>query len=463
MTTFSELLYTKELLDLINKAGYHKPTDIQASAIPLILEGRSLVGAAPTGTGKTAAYVLPVVEMCQQHPQLVDEDGTVLPRVLLIAPTRELARQLWQQMDFFGRPLDLSVALISGGESLQDQNKMLLQGADCLVATPGRLLEILHRDGHFLDTIQCLILDEADRLLDLGFSDDLKRILKCLPKQHQSLLFSATYNQDVKELAEHLIPNAVYLGQALANRTAANVKQWLHPVDHQDKAAATLTLLQDNQWRQTLVFTKTKKGAEACLKHLLDSGINADLLHGDRKAHERRRVMQNFQQGNLTVLVATDVAARGLDIQHLPAVINHDLPPVAEDYIHRVGRTGRAGEQGIAISLVAAHEIDTLGKIENLLGYRLVREELIGHVANHRVPETKIARQGRKNTGQGQNRKGTSNKDHQETVGDRKATAKNNRQGTNKNKSAPKLTQKVAKNGNALFQGRKKITQRSID
>ena len=460
MTSFSDLLYTRELLALIQQAGYRQPTDIQASAIPLVLEGRSLVGAAPTGTGKTAAYVLPVIEMCHQHPQLVDEDDTVLSRVLLIAPTRELAHQLWQQMDFFGRPLDLSVALISGGESLQDQNATLIAGADCLIATPGRLLEILHRDPHFLDHIQCLILDEADRLLDLGFSDDLKRILKCLPKQHQSLLFSATYNQDVKALAEHLIPNAVYLGQALANRTATNVTQILYPVDHQDKAAATLTLLEDNRWRQTLVFTKTKKGAEACLKHLLDNNVSADLLHGDRKPHERRRVMQSFKQGKLAVLVATDVAARGLDIQHLPAVINHDLPPVAEDYIHRVGRTGRAGDQGLAISLVAAHECDTLTKIESLLGYCLPRQDLIGHVPNHRVPETKIQRVKKPNRTKPGSSSEASNAEGKTKTGSQSAAL---HPAKNKHGKKAKHGKKVAKNGNALFQNRKNITKRSID
>lgn len=452
MTRFNDLLFTRELLDMIQRSGFIQPTDIQANAIPIILRGESLVGAAPTGTGKTAAYLLPVIELLHQHPQLVDQDDTVLPRVLLLAPTRELARQLFQQTQYFSQLLDLNISLISGGESLQTQNNALIKGADCLVATPGRLLEILHRDPMFLDTVQCLILDEADRLLDLGFADDLKRIFKCLPKQHQSLLFSATYNQDVRELAEHLIPDAVYIGQASANRTAEQVTQRLHPVDHQDKSAATLTLLQDNNWTQVLIFTKTKKGAKHCLDYLLNNNIDADILHGDRKPQERRSVMERFRRNQLTVLVATDVASRGLDIEHLPVVINHDLPPVAEDYIHRVGRTGRAGDSGIAISLVAAHEVDTLAKIETLLGYSLKREDLIGHVPNHRVPETRPALS--KTNKRGKPAKHL--KSSQQPPANQKKVA------SNKSEKS-KRPAKVAKNGNALFSGRKNITRRSID
>ncbi|MDF1763705.1 MAG: DEAD/DEAH box helicase, partial [Oleibacter sp.] len=379
MTQFSQLISEPALLKRLQGLGYVEPTPIQEAAIPHILAGENLMAAAPTGTGKTAAFVLPVLQLLMSHERPMENDY-VFPRVLVIAPTRELAQQLAKDIREYGRNSDQRCLLLCGGQKGQELGDKIARGGDIVVGTPGRLFELIQQDVVDMSYLQCLILDEADRLLDLGFADDLKRIIALLPDTRQNLMFSATFDDAVRQLAGKLMPGAIELGQKEANRTNVNVRQWLVPVDHHDKGNATVTLLKENRWRQVMVFTKTKKGADALTVQLKQEGFQVAVLHGDKRQSERDEILNAFRDGKLRVLVTTDVASRGIDIENLPAVVNHDLPPVAHDYIHRIGRTGRAGEKGIAISLVAAHEIDTLTAIETLIGRALPRQDLIGHV-----------------------------------------------------------------------------------
>ena len=460
MSGFRHLLQDQAILQRIERMGYREPTPIQEAAIPHILEGKNLMAAAPTGTGKTAAFMLPVLELLGLSPRVSDEDGYVFPRVLLIAPTRELAQQLVTVFRDYGRNTGMRCLLVCGGLNPREVNERLQQGGDIVVATPGRLYELMTQDRIELDHLKCLILDEADRLLDLGFADDLQLIVRRLPRERQNLLFSATFDKAVRTLANELMPGAIELGQKDANRASTSVRQWLIPVDHSDKGDATVTLLKENRWPQVMVFTKTKKGADGLTEQLKREGLQAEVLHGDKAQAERNRILDAFRERKLRILVATDVAARGIDIEHLPAVINHDLPPVALDYIHRIGRTGRAGEKGIAISLVAAHEVDTLTAIETLIGRVLPREDLIGHVPNHRVPET----------GPGK-KPGTR---RPEKKGSKKAKAAASApapvekgplsNGNVKKKPARPAPEKApAGRGGNMLSGRKKVTRRTID
>ena len=463
MSEFFQLLSSQALLQRIGKLGYHTPTPIQDAAIPHILRGDDLMAAAPTGTGKTAAFMLPVLEMLEAHPRIEDEDGYILPRLLIIAPTRELAQQLAANFRDYGRNCGQKCLLLCGGQRPRDLHEKLRQGADAVVATPGRLYELMLHNQVDMDYLQCLILDEADRLLDLGFADDLQRIVKRLPEKRQNLLFSATFDKAVRTLATELMPNAIELGQKDANRASTNVRQWLHPVDHSDKGHAVTTLLQDNRWPQAMVFTKTKKGADKLTEQLKAANIQADVLHGDKNQTERNEILDAFRAHNLRVLVTTDVASRGIDIEHLPVVINHDLPPVAHDYIHRIGRTGRAGEKGIAISLVAAHEVDTLSEIETLIGRVLPREDLIGHVPSHNVPETGPGKLSRKKQpiGRGKANQASSNPNNPTP---NKAGPKSIPRANRAKEKPPAPVAKEPKGrGGSMFSGKKKITRRSID
>ena len=455
MSGFRHLLQDSAILQRIEKLGYRTPTPIQEAAIPHILEGKNLMAAAPTGTGKTAAFMLPVLELLGYHPRPEDEEGYIFPRVLLIAPTRELAQQLIGVFRDYGRNTGQRCLLACGGQNPREVNEKLQQGADIVVATPGRLYELMTQDRIELDYLQCLILDEADRLLDLGFADDLKRIVARLPDARQNLLFSATFDKAVRELATELMPGAIELGQKDANRASTAVRQWLVPVDHQDKGDATVTLLKENKWPQVMVFTKTKKGADALTEQLQQEGLQAEVLHGDKSQAERNRILDAFRERKLRILVSTDVAARGIDIEHLPAVINHDLPPVAQDYIHRIGRTGRAGEKGIAISLIAAHEVDTLTDIETLIGRVLPREDLIGHVPNHRVPETgpgKTPGRSRKHPSKGK-----------KNATPERAPKVNGAISKKKKPEKPAQTKEPAGRGGSMFSRKKPVTRRSID
>jgi ATP-dependent RNA helicase RhlE len=464
MSEFSRLLDDEAVLKRVAKLGYHTPTPIQEAAIPHILDGDNVMGAAPTGTGKTAAFMLPVLQLLGQHPRREEESYT-FPRVLLIAPTRELAQQLAANFRDYGRNCGNRVLLLCGGQNPRDQFEKMARGGDIVVATPGRLYELMTQKRVDLTQIQCLILDEADRLLDLGFAEDLQRIVRRLPEGRQNLLFSATFDASVRELAAELMPDAIELGQKDANRTNINVSQRLHPVDHQDKGNATVTLLHEHRFAQVMVFTKTKKGADVLTEQLKREGFQAEVLHGDKVQTERDRILEAFRSHKLRVLVTTDVASRGIDIEHLPAVINHDLPPIAHDYIHRIGRTGRAGEKGVAISLIAAHEVDTLTEIETLIGRVLPREDLIGHVPSHSVPETgpgiRPGQRKKKNEPKKGGKKGAAAQKtslgHSEELTSVPRANRAPVRPVQKKKKAP-----VRAEGN-LFTGKKKVTKRSID
>lgn len=459
MSEFRKLLDDEAVLKRVEKIGYRIPTPIQEAAIPHILEGSNVMGAAPTGTGKTAAFMLPVLQLLGMHPRS-EEKGYTFPRVLLIAPTRELAQQLAENFRDYGRNCGNRVMLLCGGQNPRDQYEKMARGGDIIVATPGRLYELITQKRVDLTQIQCLILDEADRLLDLGFAEDLQRIVRRLPEGRQNLLFSATFDKSVRELAAELMPDAIELGQKDANRANINVSQRLHPVDHQDKGNAVVTLLHEHRFAQVMVFTKTKKGADVLTEQLKREGFQADVLHGDKVQAERDRILEAFRSHKLRVLVTTDVASRGIDIEHLPAVINHDLPPIAHDYIHRIGRTGRAGEKGVAISLIAAHEVDTLNEIETLIGRVLPREDLIGHVPSHSVPET----------GPGQKKKKVVPKKVKKGAAAQKTSLGHTEELTSvprANRAPVRPVQKKKKapvraEGN-LFTGKKKVTKRSID
>lgn len=403
--TFEELGLSPELLQAVREQGYTRPSPVQAQAIPAILTERDVMAAAQTGTGKTAAFTLPVL-------QRLHKNGPLMPhrtRALVLTPTRELAAQVAESVERYGACLSLSSTVIFGGVKANRQIKCLRDGVDILVATPGRLLD-LHDQGEVsFQELEILVLDEADRMLDMGFIQDIRRILSLLPPRRQNLLFSATFAAPIRELATTLLHKPVIVEVAAANATAENVSQWMHPVDKKRKSALLQELVKHNDWSQVLVFVRTRQGASRLARQLESAGLAAAALHGDKSQGERVRTLAQFKQGGIRVLVATDVAARGLDITGLPQVVNFDLPNVPEDYVHRIGRTGRAGASGRAYSLVSADEIGQLNAIEQLIQRHLAREYVDGFEPDHEVPasaplkkpRTRKRNSGRSRTGAG--------------------------------------------------------------
>src|SRR5574343_385907 len=354
----------KPLQRTLESLGYRQPTPVQKQAIPAVLAGRDLMAAAQTGTGKTAAFALP------QLQKLLLE-GVTAPkavRTLVLVPTRELAEQVYQSFRSYGGNLPLKCAVAYGGVPIEGQISKLRKGLDVLVAT--------------------LVLDEADRMLDLGFERDLDILLAAMPKQRQTLLFSATFSDAIRQLASGMLRDPVTVQVSASNTTTKTVRQWLIPTDKRSKPELLLHLLKKHRWGQVLIFVKTRRGVEALIKTLQEQGYSADAIHGDKTQPMRLRALERFKRREVQLLVATDVAARGLDIEALPQVVNFDLPTVAEDYVHRIGRTGRAGMEGEAVSLVCADEVDQLKEIESLIGQVLHRVEEAGFEADHRVPET---------------------------------------------------------------------------
>ena len=363
--SFAELGLAPELLRALADEGYTQPTPIQAQAIPIVLSGRDLLGAAQTGTGKTAAFTLPILQKLMQAPA---HNGPRQPRVLVLAPTRELAAQIGESVRTYGRHLPLvKTAIIFGGVGINPQIDQLRRGVDIIVATPGRLLDHVQQRTVNLSGVQMLVLDEADRMLDMGFIRDIRRVIAVLPKQRQNLLFSATFNSDIRGLAESLLHNPASVDVAPRNTAAELVAQRAHPVDKARKTALIAHLVKEGNWQQVLVFTRTKHGANRLAEQLVREGIESDAIHGNKSQNARTRALADFKSGKVRVLVATDIAARGIDIDQLPHVINHELPNVPEDYVHRIGRTGRAGSEGEAISLVSGDERAFLKDIERLL------------------------------------------------------------------------------------------------
>lgn len=383
--TFSTLGLIDPLLRALDALGYHTPTPVQAQAIPAILAGRDLMAAAQTGTGKTAGFALPLLQrLAMEGPPVVSNSV----RAIVLAPTRELAVQVHESVCAYGSHLPLRTHVAYGGVSINPQMMKLRKGLDILVATPGRLLDLYRKNAVRFTQLQTLVLDEADRMLDLGFSRELDALLAVLPKRRQTLLFSATFSDPIRTLAAALLADPLNIDASPRNTTAANIKQWIIPVDKKRKAELFTHLLKKDGWSQVLVFVKTRNGVEQLVETLLAQGKPADSIHGDKPQPARLRALERFKTGEVHILVATDVAARGLDIDDLPHVVNFDLPIVAEDYIHRTGRTGRAGASGEAVSLVCADEVQLLSAIEALIRQTLPRVDEPGFEPSHRVPMT---------------------------------------------------------------------------
>ncbi|MBE0501062.1 MAG: DEAD/DEAH box helicase [Desulfuromonadales bacterium] len=371
--SFDSLGLCAELLSAIATQGYTEPTPIQTEAIPVIFAGSDLLAGAQTGTGKTAAFALPIVQMLSSDPVLKKRRN---PRALVLVPTRELAAQVSEQMQNYGRRLSLRSTNIYGGVNIQAQIERLHRGVDIVVATPGRLLDHAERGTINLGEIGFLVLDEADRMLDLGFIDAMLKVAEYLPPARQTLLFSATYSKNIKQLADELLDQPRRIEVVRRNIAADAVTQIVYPVERSRKRELISHLIRKGEWRQVLVFTRTRYSADKLTAELLFDGINAAPIHSNKSQSIRTRTLAEFKRGELRVLVATDVAARGLDIEQLPYVINYELPQVPENYVHRIGRTGRAKESGMALSLVCEPEKPMLAAIEKLLNYKIPRKTI---------------------------------------------------------------------------------------
>ncbi|MEM7256803.1 MAG: DEAD/DEAH box helicase [Pseudomonadota bacterium] len=382
--SFDSLDLDKSILKAVKEQGYDNPSPIQTQAIPLVLEGHDLMAAAQTGTGKTAGFTLPILH--RLHQGKAAKSNQV--RALILTPTRELAAQIYDNIEQYGRHLPLRANVVFGGVKINPQMMRLRKGTDILVATPGRLIDLYNQNAIRFNQLEVLVLDEADRMLDMGFIHDIKRILKMLPEKRQTLMFSATFSNDIRALAKQFLHHPKEVSVTPKNSTAKTVSQLVHPVDKAKKTALLKHLIKQNRWNQVLVFVRTKHGANRLAKQLTAANIDAAAIHGNKSQGARTKALAQFKNNELQALVATDIAARGIDIDELPHVINFDLPQVPEDYVHRIGRTGRAGSSGDAISLIAADEVDLLRDIERLIGKALKRVEIDGFEPDHVVPAT---------------------------------------------------------------------------
>ncbi|MEW5682094.1 MAG: DEAD/DEAH box helicase [Pseudomonadota bacterium] len=387
---FTELNLLPELLKAIEEKGYSSPSPIQQQAIPAVLAGRDLMAAAQTGTGKTAGFTLPLLQLLAQGQLQGRKVQSNHVRALILTPTRELAAQVAESVTTYGKHLPLRSTVVFGGVKINPQMMAMRRGVDVLIATPGRLLDLYQQNAVKFGQLEVLVLDEADRMLDMGFIHDIKKILALLPKKRQNLLFSATFSEEIRTLARGLVANPLEVSVAPANTTAERVEQLIYPVDKNRKAALVTKLINDNNWQQVLIFTKTKHMANKLSLHLDTAGIKAAPIHGNKSQNARTKALADFKAGSIRALVATDIAARGLDIDQLPQVVNFELPNVAEDYVHRIGRTGRAGAAGHAISLVCADEGKELAGIERLIKQQLPRQVMPGFEPVHPLGESKL-------------------------------------------------------------------------
>lgn len=385
---FTELGLSSPILDAIDAKGYSTPSPIQEQAIPAVIEGHDLMAAAQTGTGKTAGFTLPILERLSHGTPA--KRGHV--RALILTPTRELAAQVNDSVESYSKNLAIRSTVVFGGVKINPQIAKLRGGVDILVATPGRLIDLHNQGAVKFAQLEVLVLDEADRMLDMGFIHDIKKILKFLPSQRQNLLFSATFSPQIRKLAQAFVSNPVEISVTPANSTASTVKQWICPVDKKQKSQILSQLIKDNDWHQVLVFSRTKHGANRLVRQLESAKISAAAIHGNKSQGARTKALAEFKSGSVRVLVATDIAARGIDIDQLPQVVNFDLPNVPEDYVHRIGRTGRAGATGQAVSLVSADEFDQLHAIERLIGKVLDREIIEGFEPVHDLPASDLSK-----------------------------------------------------------------------
>lgn len=414
--SFEKLGLIAELLRAVSEKGYTKPTPIQAQAIPPILAGRDLMGAAQTGTGKTAGFTLPLLHrLVSSSPPLSnkkEEEKTHrrIIRALILVPTRELAAQVQDSIKLYGKHLPFKSGVVFGGVKVGPQIDKMRQGVDILVATPGRLLDLINQNAIRLSSVEILVLDEADRMLDMGFIHDIRRVLALVPKKRQTLLFSATFSKEIKLLANQFLQKPVLVEVAAPNSTAERIEQTVYPVDRHRKRELLSFMIGSKNWKQVLVFTRTKHGANKLAAQLAEDGLSSAAIHGNKTQAARTRALSDFKQGKVRVLVATDVAARGLDIEKLPHVINFELPNVPEDYVHRIGRTGRAEQEGEAISLVCVDEFGLLKDIEKLLKQRITQVVIPGYepdlsIKPEPIRKKQAARPQQRNTGASPERK----------------------------------------------------------
>jgi ATP-dependent RNA helicase RhlE len=399
---FKDLGLSAELLRAVEKQGYDKATPIQEQAIPLVLEGKDLLAGAQTGTGKTAGFTLPVLQQLQNK---APQSNKRYPRVLVLTPTRELAAQVHESVRDYGQYLPFKTAVIFGGVSINPQKQKLAKGVDIVVATPGRLLDHVQQRTIDLSRVEILVLDEADRMLDMGFIRDIQKILKVIPKQRQTLLFSATFSREIKALASEFLHQPSEIQVTPQNTAAELVSQIVYPVDKVRKRELLSQKIGEENWQQVLVFTRTKHGANKLAEQLDKDGITSAAIHGNKSQGARTKALSNFKSGDVRVLVATDIAARGIDIDKLPHVVNFELPNVPEDYVHRIGRTARAGQEGNAVSLVCVDEHKLLRDIEKLLGKDIEKINLPGYDVDPSIKAEPImnGRGGRNNGGKRNN------------------------------------------------------------
>jgi len=377
---FNELGLSAELLRAVEEQGYETPTPIQREAIPHILAGHDILAGAQTGTGKTAGFTLPLLQLLKNH-----ESGPRLPRALILTPTRELAAQVNESVQTYGKYCPVRTMEIYGGVSARPQITKIRRGVDVVIATPGRLLDHVRQGNIDLSRVEMFVLDEADRMLDMGFIRDIKQIIKELRTDRQNLLFSATFSKEIRDLANNLLNNPAEIQVATRNTTADRVEQLAYPVDKARKRELLAEMIGRGNWQQVLVFTRTKHGANRLAKQLNQDGIRTDAIHGGKGQGARTKALSDFKAGRVRVLVATDIAARGLDIERLPHVVNYELPHVPEDYVHRIGRTARAGLDGTAVSLVCIDELKLLQEIEKLLKRDIKKEYVPGYEVDTRI------------------------------------------------------------------------------
>ncbi len=461
--SFESLGLRAELLRAVSEKGYSVPTPIQKQAIPIILEGGDLMGGAQTGTGKTAGFTLPLLQRLMDTE--IPSKGRRPVRALVLTPTRELAAQVAESVREYGQHLPIKSTVVFGGVSINPQKQKLIKGVDVLIATPGRLLDHVNQKSVNLSNVDILVLDEADRMLDMGFIHDIKKVLALVPKKKQTLLFSATFSDDIKKLANGLMQSPALIEVARRNTATETVTQVVHPVDKTRKRELLSFLIGSNNWQQVLVFNRTKHGANRLAEQLNKDGITATAIHGNKSQGARTRALAEFKSGKVRVLVATDIAARGIDIDQLPHVVNFELPNVAEDYVHRIGRTGRAGNEGEAMSLVCVDELKLLKDIEKLINREIPKDVIEGYDPDPSIKAEPI-RNG-SNKGRGQQRQPTrrnsggsaSQKAPRPGKNARRKTSENNA-GNTVNKAASPWKKSSSVNGNSSNQGRSRNTSR---
>ena len=431
---FTNLGLSEPLLKAIKAQGYDTPTPIQAKAIPVVIEGKDVLAAAQTGTGKTAGFTLPLLErLSQKQPHMHKKQI----RALVLTPTRELAAQVAQSITDYGKYTPYRATVIFGGVGINPQLATLRKGVDIVIATPGRLLDIAGQGGIDFSKLECLILDEADRMLDMGFIHDIKKLMKLMPQQRQTLLFSATFSPEIKKLASGLLKNPVLVEVARQNKTADQISQVVHLVDKGRKRELLSQLIKSKEWKQVLVFTRTKHGANKLTQQLEEYGISAAAIHGNKSQGARTKALASFKANEIRVLVATDIAARGIDIDQLPHVVNYELPNVPEDYVHRIGRTGRAGQSGEAVSLVCVDEHQLLKDIEKFTKSDITKVDIEAFRPDPNIKAEPIQNgrgggRGRGNGGGGSRNKPRSNSSHANNGGSRDGARSRNR---NRNRS----------------------------